>query len=93
MYIGLNGIMTFTKDTEQLDIAKMVPLKSLVVETDSPYLTPKPYRGKICLPEHVKNTAEFLCDLRSETFDEFSMQTSTNAEKLFNLKWKNKKNL
>lgn len=86
LFIGLNGIMTFTKEDTQLDVAKRVPLNRLLVETDAPYLAPKPFRGKICRPEHVKSTAEFLSELRSESFEEFAAQTSNNAERLFGLK-------
>ncbi len=86
LYIGLNGIMTFTKDVQQLEAAKSVPLDRLVVETDSPYLTPRPLRGKVCKPEHVRLTAEFLSNLREDDFSEFARQTSQNAINLFDLR-------
>lgn len=85
LYIGLNGIMTFTKDENQLEMARKVPLNRLLVETDAPYLTPKPFRGKVCKPEHARLTADFLCGLRGENFEEFASQTSLNANKLFGL--------
>lgn len=85
-FIGLNGIMTFTKEDSQLGMAKAVPLDRLMVETDAPYLAPKPFRGKVCKPEHVKATAEFLAELRGEKFEEFAAQTSNNAEELFGIK-------
>ncbi len=85
LMVGLNGIMTFTKQTEQLEAAKIIPLENLVVETDAPYLTPKPFRGKICKPEHVRLTAEFLAELRSEPFEQFAKQTTNNAQRLFNV--------
>lgn len=86
LYIGLNGIMTFTKDDNQLEMAKSVPLEKLVLETDAPYLTPKPFRGKVCRPEHVVNTAEFLADLRGERVEDLAKQTTVNACDLFNFK-------
>lgn len=86
LFIGLNGIMTFTKDEEQLEMAKSVPVSRLVLETDSPYLAPKPYRGKVCRPEYVKATAEFLASLRGEDIEEFSARTSENAVQLFTLR-------
>lgn len=86
LLIGLNGIMTFTREPAQLEAAKMIPLESLVLETDAPYLTPKPFRGKICKPEHVKLTAEFLADLRGESLEQLALQTTENARRLFNLK-------
>ncbi|HEX5456490.1 MAG TPA: TatD family hydrolase [Candidatus Saccharimonadales bacterium] len=85
LYIGLNGIMTFTRDENQLKMAKRVPLDRLVVETDAPYLTPKPLRGKVCKPQHVRLTAEFLSELRGEPYEKFAEATSNNAGRLFNL--------
>ncbi|MBI5357625.1 TatD family hydrolase [Candidatus Saccharibacteria bacterium] len=85
LYIGLNGIMTFTKDENQLEMAKLVPLDRLVLETDAPYLTPKPFRGKVCRPEHVVNTAEFLADLRGERVEDMAKQTTKNACNIFGI--------
>ena len=64
-------------------MAKKVPLGQLLLETDAPYLAPKPHRGKVCKPEHVKATAKFLAELRSDDFDDLATATSTNAMKLF----------
>jgi TatD DNase family protein len=86
LYIGLNGIMTFTKNDEQLSMAKAVPIKNLLLETDAPFLTPKPFRGTICKPKFVRLTAEFLSNLREESFEELSAVTTSNAVKLFNLR-------
>lgn len=84
-YVGLNGIMTFTRDEAQLQAAKNLPLERLILETDAPFLTPEPFRDEICEPKHIKNTAEFLCDLRSESLDKLSKVTTDNAVRLFNL--------
>lgn len=86
LYIGLNGIITFIKDEAQLEMAKCVPLDSLLLETDSPYLTPIPFRGKICKPEHVVKTAEFLAPLRGEDLENLARRTTENACRLFNIK-------
>lgn len=86
LYIGLNGIMTFTKDEEQLEMAKAVPLDRLCLETDAPFLTPKPFRGKVCKPSHTVITGEFLADLRNISTEKLAHQTTENAVKLFNLK-------
>jgi TatD DNase family protein len=83
LYVGLNGIMTFTKDEAQLAAAKAVPLDRLVLETDAPYLTPAPYRGTICKPKHVRVTAEFLADLRGESLEKLAEATTHNAHMLF----------
>ena len=85
LYVGLNGIMTFTKDAKQLDAAKAVPLDKLVVETDAPFLTPVPLRGKMCEPKHVVLTAEFLSTLRGEDLEVFAAATTANAQHLFGI--------
>ncbi|MES2971097.1 MAG: TatD family hydrolase [Patescibacteria group bacterium] len=86
LYVGLNGIMTFTKKEEQLIAAKAIPLDSLLLETDAPFLTPAPQRGTICRPKHVLHVAEFLAGLRGETMAEIANQTTQNACNLFGLK-------
>lgn len=86
LYIGLNGIMTFTKDQAQLAAARQAPLNRLLLETDAPFLTPVPFRGQLCEPKHVLNVAEFLAGLRDESVDEISKTTTDNAVRLFNLK-------
>lgn len=85
LYVGLNGIMTFTKDQNQLEAAKNVPLDNLLLETDAPFLTPVPFRGKIGEPKYVRTTAEFLADLRGETLEDIANATTANAKRLFNL--------
>lgn len=85
LWVALNGIMTFTKVQEQLEAAKAVPLERLLLETDAPYLTPKPFRGNICKPEHVRVNAEFLADLRGEPLEVLAAQTTQNARQLFNV--------
>ncbi len=85
LYVGMNGIMTFSKNPEQLEIAKAASLASIVTETDAPFLTPAPFRGKICEPRHVRVTAEFLAKLRGETLDQFAAATTQNARQLFGL--------
>lgn len=86
LYIGLNGIMTFTKDAKQLVMAKQVPLERLLLETDAPFLTPVPFRGTICQPKHARVTAEFLADIRGETLAEIATATTQNAKQLFSIK-------
>lgn len=86
LLVGLNGIMTFSKNPQQLAAAKAIPLDKLVLETDSPFLTPSPYRGKVNQPKYVGVVAEFLADLRQEEVAHLSETTSQNAVKLFGLK-------
>lgn len=83
--IALNGIMTFTKDPEQLEAAKLVPLSHLVLETDCPFLTPAPLRGKPNQPANLKLTAQFLAELRGETLRQLSETTTLNASKLLGI--------
>ncbi len=85
LYVGLNGIMTFTKNPDQLQAAKSVPLDKLLLETDAPFLTPAPERGTICLPKHVVRTAEFLAGLREEKLADIAKATTQNACNLFSM--------
>lgn len=85
LYVGLNGIMTFTKDDDQLAAAKHVPLERLLLETDAPFLAPKSRRGHICEPKDVLEVAEFLAVLRNEQLEHLAEVTSKNAEELFGL--------
>lgn len=84
-YIGINGIMTFTKNDFQLAAAKAIPLEKLVLETDAPFLTPAPIRGKVNEPRYVTYVADFLAKLRQEDLSVLTKATSANATKLFNL--------
>jgi TatD DNase family protein len=86
LFIGVNGIMTFTKDQAQLATAKAIPLTKLLTETDAPFLTPAPFRGRVNEPAHVRLVAEFMANLRGEPLAELATQTSANAQTLFNLK-------
>ncbi len=83
LYVGLNGIMTFTTDELQLAAAKNVPINNLLIETDAPYLTPNPFRGTINEPKRVINITKFLSELRDEPQALLAKQTTQNAKKLF----------
>jgi TatD DNase family protein len=85
LYIGVNGIATFTKDQAQLAMYEAIPLNNLVLETDAPFLTPTPYRGTINEPKHVRRVAEFLSSLRAEPLEELAAATTRNAQKLFGI--------
>lgn len=85
LYIGLNGIVTFTKDKEQLETFKKVPLSNLLLETDAPFLTPVPYRGTINYSAYVGVVAEFLSQLRDEPLEQIAAATTRNAQELFSL--------
>ena len=85
LYVGLNGIMTFTKNPAQLAAAKAVPLDHLLLETDAPFLTPVPERGKLCQPKHVHLIAQFLSTLRAESLDILAEHTTRNTGALFSI--------
>lgn len=85
LYVGVNGIATFTKSDEQLVIFRTIPQHRILLETDAPYLTPAPFRGKVCEPKHVAVTAEFLAQLRGESPAELAAATTANAQALFKL--------
>jgi TatD DNase family protein len=85
LYVGLNGIMTFTKHVKQLDAAKAAPLSKILLETDAPFLTPQPLRGTINEPRHVCLVAKFLAELRGEAVEHFADETTKNAQQLFGI--------
>jgi TatD DNase family protein len=85
LYIGVNGIATFTRDEAQIVTYRTIPQHSLLLETDAPFLTPKPFRGKVCEPKHLVQTAEFLAVLRGESVEHLAESTTANAQKLLNL--------
>lgn len=85
LYIGVNGIATFTKDEKQREMYKNIPLSSILLETDAPFLTPSPYRGTICEPYHISVVADFLGGLRQEPLQDLARVTSENALNLFRI--------
>ena len=84
-YIALGGVVTFKNAVKMKDVAREVPLNKLVLETDSPYLTPVPYRGKPNKPAYVKLVAEEVAKIRNIELSELIDVTTTNAEEFFNI--------
>lgn len=84
-YIGINGISTFTKDPLQQEMYAKVPLKYVLLETDAPFLTPKPFRGKMNIPAYVGRVAEHQAMLKNVSPDEVIRITTDNAEKVFGI--------
>ena len=82
-YISFSGIVTFRNALDLQSVARRVPGDRLLVETDSPYLSPVPMRGKRNEPAFVRYTAEFLARLRGETTEELSEETTKNFFRLF----------
>ncbi|NVD41423.1 TatD family hydrolase [Ensifer sp. HO-A22] len=82
-YVSFSGILTFPKSEELREIAKTVPHDRMIVETDAPYLAPKPFRGKRNEPAYVAHTAEILADTIGVSKDEIAEITTENAFRIF----------
>ncbi len=83
--VSFSGIVSFKNAKDIQAAAAELSIDKILVETDSPYLTPEPFRGQKNEPANVKITADFLSNLRSVSYEDFCVQTSNNAEKLFKL--------
>jgi TatD DNase family protein len=84
-HISFAGNVTFPKAEELRVAATVVPRDRLLVETDAPFLAPKPVRGKRCEPAHTKLTAEILAEHLGQSYDELSAQTASNAAALYRI--------
>lgn len=83
LYVGVNGISTFTKDVNQREMFAAIPLERMVLETDAPFLTPAPLRGKMNEPSFVGRVAEHASEVRGISLDVVSQMTTDNARRLF----------
>ncbi|MCE2595246.1 YchF/TatD family DNA exonuclease [Motilimonas cestriensis] len=83
-YVSISGIVTFKTANELREVVQALPLDRLLVETDSPYLAPVPYRGEQNQPAHTRAVAEFVAQLKGVTLDELAQQTTANFFRLFN---------
>lgn len=86
-YLSMSGIAAFPKSQELRDIFAKAPIDRVLVETDSPYLAPPPFRGKRNEPSYVAHTAKVGADVFGMSYDDFARQTSENFDRLF---WKAK---
>ncbi|MEY4685425.1 MAG: hypothetical protein RLZ25_1884 [Pseudomonadota bacterium] len=84
-YISLSGILTFKNAAQIQDVARRMPQDRLLIETDSPYLAPVPLRGKPNYPAYVRHVAEFLAELRGESFEQVADYSAHNFRTLFSL--------
>ncbi|AZB44706.1 TatD family deoxyribonuclease [Bacillus sp. FJAT-42376] len=84
-YISLGGPVTFKNAKKPKETAADIPLDRLLIETDCPYLTPHPYRGKRNEPGYVKYVAEQIAELRGMTYEEIARITTENAKKCFGI--------
>lgn len=85
LYVGVNGISTFTKDHVQQELFAAIPLDRMVLETDAPFLTPTPYRGTINQPAFVSVVARFHATVRGISPSDVARATTKNASTLFGL--------
>lgn len=84
-YLALGGVVTFKNAVKMKDVAREIPLEKLLLETDSPYLTPVPFRGQENQPAYVKYVAEEIAAIRNVSFDIIAKQTTENAKKVFGI--------
>lgn len=85
LYIGINGFSTFVKDSGLKEMFNSIPIDKMLFETDAPYLTPVPFRGKINEPMYINDIAEFHAKARNLSLEEIALQTTKNAEMLFGI--------
>lgn len=84
-YISIGGVVTFNNGTNEQNAARNVPIERLMLETDSPYLTPEPYRGLRNDPRRVVEVARTVADLRDMKIDKLAKRTYNNTKEFFNL--------
>ena len=84
-YIAIGGVVTFKNAIKMKEVATSIPLDKLLLETDAPYLTPVPFRGKENQPAYTKFVAEEIANLRNITIDEIAKITTNNAIEVFGL--------
>lgn len=84
-YISISGIITFRNAEELREVVRKVPLDRLLVETDSPYLAPIPYRGKPNQPAYVRETCEYVATLKGVSTEELARITTENVQNLFKI--------
>lgn len=85
LHISIPGIVTFTKSSNLQHVASKIPLSSMLLETDGPFLAPEPWRGKRNEPFYILYTAEKIANLRNIDINELARQTTLNAQSLFRL--------
>ena len=83
--IGVNGIITFNRDPTLAEVYRTVPLDRVVLETDSPYLAPVPYRGKTNQPKYIRQIAERLAEVRGASLAQLTEVVASNVERIFHL--------
>ena len=85
-YISVSGIITFRNSGELANTVATIPMKNLLVETDSPFLAPLPHRGKSNEPSYIVHTVEKLSEIKKTSKENIITSTTSNFKKLFELK-------
>lgn len=85
VYLGIGGVVTFKNSKKLVEVVEEIPLDYLVLETDSPYLSPEPLRGKTNRPDNVYLVAQKVAQIKNITVDEVLDITTKNAKKVFNI--------
>lgn len=84
-YFGIGGVLTFKNSKKMVEVVKKLPLERLVIETDAPYLTPEPFRGKRNLPEYVKYVVEKIAEIKGVSAEEVAKITNQNAKEVYKI--------
>lgn len=84
-YFGIGGVLTFKNSKKMVEVVKKLPLERLVIETDAPYLTPEPFRGKRNLPEYVKYVVEKIAEIKGVSVEEVAKITNQNAKEVYKI--------
>lgn len=85
LYISISGPVTFSNAKKTVEVVKEIPLDMLLIETDSPYLTPVPFRGKRNYPGYVRLVAEKVAEIKGISFEEVAQKTRSNGKRLFGI--------
>lgn len=85
LYIGIGGAVTFKNARKPVEVVEMLPLDRLLLETDAPYMTPVPFRGKRCDSSHIAYTAEKMAEIKGIGVQELIDKATENTKTLFNI--------
>ena len=85
LYIGVGGVVTFKNSKKIVEIIKEIPIERILLETDAPYLSPEPFRGKLNRSDYIEFVAKKIAEIKNLTLDEVLRQTLENTKKLFNI--------
>lgn len=85
MYIGLGGAVTFKNAIKPVEVARAIPIERILLETDAPYMSPVPFRGKRCQSDMIEYAAQKISEVKNIDYDDVLSITTENTKKLFNI--------